>query len=243
MKTFLRENKLRLWLLGAPVLFLIVLWNINIYKVWWGYFTPWEYYGSPPGIPIGKFGEIDFPYGPSQDSIPHYFSNDRYPTNLVSASRPDVYVYTRDDYQLYVLTSQGSWRAVEFVRNPPLSNFALIKNQQKCGVELSSEWNLPEEHFLNATSMDARGYCFSDRQQYAVYRIDQNGNVWEKYMHRDDPERLRDQISDSIAYFMIGIFILGGFWPLINVFRLMASLWKRIFDFDPFRLKPDYDAD
>lgn len=242
MKSFLWVNKLGLFLLGIPVLCLITLWNINIYKIWWEYFTPWEYYGSPSENPIVKIGEIDFPYGPSPDSTPHYFSNSRYPTNLVSASRPDVYVYSRDDYQSYVLTSQGSWHAVQFARNPPLSNFALIKNQQKCGDELTSEWKLPEEHFPNASSVDARGFCFSDRQQYVVYRIDQNGDIWEKYMHKDDPERLRDQITNGIFYFVIGFVVFGGLGSLPSVLLLIANLWNRLFEYDPFKLKPDYDA-
>ena len=228
MKTFLRENKLGLFLLGVPVFCLIVLWNVNIYRIWYDR-TPWKNFGSPSETQIAKIGQLDFPDTsdvPSSASFPRYDSN-----NLVSGPRPQVYVYGAGDGEIFVLHSLGGWNSVGAVRNPRLDS-EIITIQKQCAVDLRNKWGLKEEFVPDARLVEARGFCVPDNHQYVVYQVDENGDVLEKYIQSNDPELLRIQITYLIILFMIGICAI---WSA-------PVWWKRLVEYDPLKLKPDYDA-
>jgi hypothetical protein len=175
MKIFLRENKWGLFLLVVPILCLIVIWNINIYKVWWDYFTPWKNFGSPPAK-VEQILRVNFPHSPFQEA------------------RPIIYVYTFDR-RVYVLDGRAQWR---LGRNMLYFAEHDFNKEEKlaCVDKIKQEWGLAEEDFQNAESVVAQGICSpNDSYQYAIYQIKPDGSIWEKYVNGVMLDHCRKSVS------------------------------------------------
>lgn len=204
---------------GLPVLCLILLWSVNIYKIWWDV-TPWKNLGSPPRVTIVHIGQIEFPGSWYPDfNLLHFM-----PGNDFRAPIPSAYVYGLGG--VYNVDAAGNWVAVESTRNPMLEPI-VIDNEKECAALLKATWRLREEHFPAARWVDERGYCYSEYYQYAAYRMDEDGNVWIKYLNSKYPEHFRDRATLYICL------LLGLFLAILTGILFKTSLLNS---------KPDYDA-
>lgn len=219
MKTFFLENKQRVFLLGVPIVFLIILWSLNIYQVWWS-LTPWKKLGSPPYTTIVKIGQIKFPGSYSPDfNLLHLM-----PGNDFRAPQPSTYVYGR--IQIYMVDAADNWMAVESTANPMLESI-IIENEKECAALLKMQWRFQDENLANVRLVDERGYCYSEYYQYAIYRVDEDGSVWIKYLNSKYPEYFRARVT------LYTCLLLGLLLSVLTKILFRSSL------LDP---KPDYYA-
>ena len=208
MKTFLRENLLRLFLLAVPVLCLIVLWKINIYKIWYDN-TPWRNLGAPPSSKVIQILDISFPNSPFSDS------------------RTLLYVYTFDK-KIYLLDGKSQWRLghnMSFYANP---DFNKKEKEEKlaCAVKIKQEWGLEEKVFQSEESIVAQGVCSPDNSyQYAIYQITPDGSVWEKYVNGAMLDRFRESVSFWIKFATIlYILVWTGVFKKDNPFKTRPDI-------------------
>ena len=213
MKTFLRENKSGLFFLGTPILCLIVLWSVNFYKLSYEY-VEWKNLGMPFGVPARKLGSIVFPnHDPIDLLTPDGFIGDS----------PQISVWAVDGI-MYSLDWQDRWWTAGFL---PFPTENMIDEGVDCAARLRSKWRLPEEIPQDADVVEARGLCDNGKSQYAVYRIKQNGEVWEKYVSGRDIGLLRSLITILLFLFLI---FSSPFW--IDLFNNVG----------PLKPHPEYDA-
>ena len=210
MKTRLRENKLGLFLLGMPILGLIVLWNINVYKIWYDH-TPW----------------VKLEPSPSKVVIIHYVSFPYSRTRL-----PELSVYA-EDKKVHHMNGDGQWDSAyrpDYLQLGRIKASTIPSYESVCVTKIQIAWALDDEQDQNATIIYTRGSCAyrsSDDNQYAVYKIMQNDDIWVKYVTDEKPREFRKWVTFSICLFL----------------ALSSPFWIHIFaDFDFLKLKPDYDA-
>ena len=180
MKSFLRENKLRLLLLGIPVLCLIVLWNINIYKIWYDR-TPWKNLGMPFYQTVKQLSHV------------HFGVNYSYPYVVV------------EDGSMYSFDWIGQWRPEGYPEYPDYEK-RNIEEEHECARKIELLWNLESEKDKSSKIIEARGACayYSfDNYQYAVFKISQDGEILEKYVNGKEPRIFRNWATFYLCLFLV----------------------------------------
>ena len=216
LKTRWHENKVGWLLLSIPVLCLVLLWNTNIYKIWYDN-TPWKSLGSPPSKAV-KIFDVDFQYSP-------------YNSKQLEQS-PEIEVYAKN-FLIYSMNWKGQWdsgRYPNYLEFDRLRETNLRSSEIQCITKIQMSWQINEEQDQNASLIDMRGSCAHysfDSDRYVVFKIMQNGDIWEKYVNGEIPRNFRKWTTFYLCLFLI----------------LSAPIWTRLFiDFDFLKLKPDYDA-
>ena len=159
---------------AAPLIVLILclflIWNVNVYKVWWEKFTPWEDLGSPPSGGL-KISQLLFPIG---------FSTEH---------KPDILVLTRGGtYYCCFQDTKTGW-----VREYASYTFMDNRKQERivCAARIEQEWDIEEENLQSVKDVFAQGICSPDGYKYAIYQIKQDGSVWGRYINGERPETYR----------------------------------------------------
>ncbi len=217
MKTFLRKNRLRLFLLGVPIICLIVLWNVNIYKPWYDR-TLWKNLGSPPSRSL-HVRYVRFP-GTYVHTPGAYF-----PTYF-GEPEPTVDVETLDG-RVYSSDLEGQWSQAEYAYAPVYPTGKVHK--WDCAKRIEKEWGLKEEEFPHATNVFVQGKCSQGSSyQYAIYQIRENGDIWGKYINGEDPE-----------YFLLN-FTYYTFLVIVALYVFTSPV--RYENAKRLELKPDFEA-
>lgn len=191
MKTFLRENKLRLLILGVPVLCLVILWSVNIYELWWDHLTPWENLGSPPGTKALIILDLYFPRSP-------YFESGK-------ALAPGIQVYA-SDRRIYPLDSHSQWWPGEYTNRFG----AFEKDMVTCARLLEQEWNIETQNLPEARSTIIRGECSAYQStQYVIYQVRQDGTIWRRYLNAEIPDNFR---RNTTFYTGLTLLVVLAIW-------------------------------
>ena len=191
MKTFYQKYRGTLIPLFMLIIALILIWNINIYKAWWIYFTPWEKFGTP-SAKAEEILRIEFPT----------FYDEKFP-------RPRVYV-SAEDNGIYHLNGLSQWSPGEFTYFD-LSDYHEEEKFQ-CARTIEQEWKLNEERLRDAKNALIQGECAKHiSHQYAIYQIKRDGSLWGKYINVEIPDKFRKDFS---VYVSLAIIYFGLAWVI-----------------------------
>lgn len=154
MNEFIKANKWNLSLLFIFALFIIGVWNSNIYQLWFR-FSPQENLGSPP-----KQAEKIVALKPIFD-----YSINNYKTY--------VFVQTKDGdiYRCCSWHDTKDWvKSHEFLTDRSSGEFA-------CTEDIKRKWNITED-YKSAISTLSLGSCpDSGMDLYSSYQINQDGTI------------------------------------------------------------------
>jgi len=213
----MRENSLRILLLGTPILFLLFIWNAAIYKIWWNILTPWQDLGAPPAqvreIRYIRFSDA-YGYLPISDFQPRSYG-----------LKPTIDVVAVDG-NVYSSTNHGEWLQIEHEYAPVYPAGKVHK--WECAKRIESQWGLKDEEYPNASIVFIQGKCPKDAAtQYAVYLVSNNGHIFGKYLGSSEVENFRMTGTNiAILVFFLCLFV-------------STSLFKKS---RLLNLKPDYSA-
>lgn len=201
-----QENQTGRFVLGIPILCLAILWNVNIYRIWYDS-TPWIKISSPP-VKVTRINYVSFPY--------------------ITGRMPEISIYA-EDRKVYYMNWMGQWDSGRYPDYWQLRH-TISPEESACVTKIQNAWWLDDEQDQSARSIYTRGSCafYSfDSDQYVVLKIDQNGEIWEKYVDGENPRQTRKWITFSICLFL----------------GLSSPFWIHLFiDFDFLKLKSNYDA-
>lgn len=187
-----RENKTGGLVLGIPVLCLVILWNVNIYRIWYDN-TPWVKIDSPPSE-VTRFNYVSFPY--------------------ITGRTPEISIYA-EDKKVYYMNWMGQWDSGRYPDYWQLRH-TISPEESACVTKIQNAWWLDDEQDHSAHLIYTRGSCafYSfDSDQYLVLKVAQNGDIWEKYVDSENPRQIRKWITFSICLFLG---MASPFW--INLF-------------------------
>lgn len=175
MRTFLRENKGRLFLLLVLILCLVSLRTVNIYQIWY-YLTPWENLGTPP-MPAERIMEIKLPEPGGDQSI------------IVYVKGPN-----RNYFGCCSLTAEEGWTPSD----KPYYEFYGSPNLELgfCAELIRDEWDIQDDFSDAKKSLEA-GQCHPSFL-YSAFQIRQDGNVRRKIIDEKIPGAFK-QFSFEVA--------------------------------------------
>ena len=179
MKTFLRENKLRLILLGVPILCIIVIWNINFYKIWYDH-TNWWNLGPIPDATAVKI--VDYQ--------PHTVNG-----VMVLGDDGKIYMANRDIQRYFVHGFPSD--------DPTLDRQDEIQQKHDYAEKLRARWGFEEYYFHDAKSFETFGYIYYFGFTYATFQIRENGEVWEKHFESSWVDQVRSRVTLYFCLFLI----------------------------------------
>ena len=183
MRTFLRENKGRLFLLLVLILCLVSLRIVNIYQIWY-YLTPWENLGTPP-VEAQKIVQVNLPV---EDGVP----------------QAGVYIKAapREFYGCCNLTETEGWTPAD----KPYYKFygSVSADTVACTERIKFEWGIPS-NIRNAKDSKDIGSCYP--HEYAVYQLKQDRGVWGKNISEEEPRQFKT-IAFEVVFFILLLYIV-----------------------------------
>jgi len=193
MKTFLRENSLRLLLLLILTLCMVGLRTVNIHKVWY-YFTPWENLGVPP-VEAQKIAQVNLPV---EGGVPQ--------------ARVYIKAAPREFYGCCNLTETEGWAPAD----KPYYKFygSVDADTVACTERLKFEWGIPS-NIQNAKDSKDTGRCYPHK--YLVYQLKQDGSVWGKTVYEEVPRQFKEVSFEIVFFAFLGYLVFLAFaWAREN---------------------------